>query len=949
MNNLNLALSILKERENNEIYFEKYFKITERDNNNIIPFKINKSQLKLKKIIEKWEKGERRTLFVVILKARRQGFSTYVEADFFKRIMHEKNKTAMVISYNENSAKTINAMCNMFYQYLPANIKPLSRASRGNGVILENPKYDPNFDMSDTNDPGLQSEFLIETSNNVSAGRGYNINYLHISELGLWIGDPRITMTSLLQAIPNKNSIVIIESTANGYNYFKEVWDEANAYIDIDGKRKKKNDYIPLFIPWFEDEGSVMPYTLFRLTRHNDHQWGNELELKDRYDLTYEQLEWRRWCIINKCDGSLSTFHQEYPCVAKGQLISTNKGFKKIEDIEVGDITETGTVKYKIGKGVKQILKITTWSKREIRVTCDHLISTKNNGFTKACNLKNGDEIRLSVPIFSREYATIKYNDYPVKESRIKIDEKIGLFLGYFMGDGCFMKNLSGSITVEFACDKRDTNVCEEIETLCGHIIGEKPTNRITGKNNGCYNIRSNNNKWFDFMLNLTCIERKDDNRYTRKVSVPDFIKKSPMPVIREFISALFESDGCVYKYSNNIMLFSKHEEFLRDIQLLLLGFGIGSNIRVQNKINNEGREYIGRVLYISAEYAYIFKRDIGFRSERKISYCSKTPQATSRKSHSAEYDKIEAIEDDGTDEVYDLTLANDNPTFGVNGILVHNCSPEEAFIATGAPVFDNASVEGRKEKLRLHYKDKPPLRGMFEYRFNVDRTIDDNSINFVPDEQGIITIYKEPERGKPYFIGGDTAGEGSNSFAAHCVDNTNGMQVAVYHCQMNADLFAYQMYCLGVYYNMAMIAIEMNYDGTPIKRLQDLNYWNLYKRVIEDNIAETVQEKYGFRTTTITRPLIISNLVATVRESMESFNDVDTLLEMLEFAKDKNGIPHANPGKSDDLVMAAAITHYCRKQMWTDVETSPEKRVDKDAWQQEYEDRKDPTGSWFE
>jgi hypothetical protein len=46
---------------------------------------------------------------------------------------------------------------------------------------------------------------------------------------------------------------------------------------------------------------------------------------------------------------------------------------------------------------------------------------------------------------------------------------------------------------------------------------------------------------------------------------------------------------------------------------------------------------------------------------------------------------------------------------------------------------------------------------------------------------------------------------------------------------------------------------------------------------------------------------------------------------------------------------MAAAITHYCRKQMWTDVETSPEKRVDKDAWQQEYEDRKDPTGSWFE
>jgi hypothetical protein len=580
MDNLKLAINAiatLKEREDNEVYFEKYFKITERDESNVIPFKINKSQMKLKKIIDEWEKGNRRTLFVVILKARRQGFSTYVEADFFKRIMHEKNKTAMVISYNENSAKTINAMCNMFYQYLPASIKPLSRASRGNGVILENPKYDPSYDTSDKNDPGLQSEFLIETSNNVSAGRGYNINYLHISELGLWIGDPRITMTSLLQAIPNKNSIVIIESTANGYNYFKEVWDEANAYIDIDGKRKKKNDYIPLFIPWFEDEGSVLPYTFFKLTNYDSKQWGNELELKNRYDLTYEQLEWRRWCITNKCDGSLNTFHQEYPS------------------------------------------------------------------------------------------------------------------------------------------------------------------------------------------------------------------------------------------------------------------------------------------------------------------------------------------------------------------------SSEEAFIATGAPVFDNAKVEARKERLRSYYKDKPPKRGLFEYRFNVDRTIDDSSIQFVADENGVMTIYKEPENGKPYFIAGDTAGEGSNSFAAHCLDNTNGMQVAVYHCQMNSDLFAYQMYCLGIYYNTAMIAIEMNYDGTPIKRLQDLHYWNLYRRVVEDNIEETMQEKYGFRTTTITRPLIISNLVATVRESIETFNDVDTLLEMLEFAKDKNGIPRANPGKSDDLVMAAAIAHYCRKQMWTAIDRPKEKEEELD------EDDKDP------
>ena len=36
-------------------------------------------------------------------------------------------------------------------------------------------------------------------------------------------------------------------------------------------------------------------------------------------------------------------------------------------------------------------------------------------------------------------------------------------------------------------------------------------------------------------------------------------------------------------------------------------------------------------------------------------------------------------------------------------------------------------------------------------------------------------------------------------------------------------------------------------------------------------------------------------------------------------------------PGKSDDLVMAAAIAHYCRKQMWTTVEPPKEAQEELD------------------
>ena len=1305
----NKLVSIANSRESGDKaeYFEKYLKIKDRDSANMIPFKVNSSQLRLKAIIDKWDKGDdKRTLFIIILKARRQGFSTYVEADFFTRIKHEKNKTAMIISYDDPSSTEINKMTDKFYQYLPQEHKPLRRPSRSNGLKLENPKFDFLLPISPTNDPGLQSEFLIETAGNPNAASGYNINYLHVcmhkdsliimedgssksikevcigdliitsageispitnkfymgkkntytietwlsnenisvtaehkiltdsgykkcedlsnqdwirlpsmqltnkirsytfrlmnvprkqgggkqhvekisfrldydagyfigyylaeghvhkhsnkypnyydivfashisekyfeniipfverfassykikeepsanrrilvvrgrilaeavndicgrtvdkqipswffktnkkfikgvlagyfsgdgtktkaivngkypihsisaisicekitrqikrlilsldkgvpsvrfytdrtrygkktkdvyniacngklgkfvenlignsndsplksssnkykkingsyyvkirsiepfeiadvydievesknhdfetpigivsnSELAKWSGDIKSTMTSMLPSIPLLNSIVIVESTAKGYNFFKDLWDDSNTYDNINGQRVKKNDYIPLFIPWFFDQKCVLPYTGFSLTRFKHPLFGNEFEIFKTHKVSYEQLEWRRWCIRKL--GTLEEFHQEFPCVAKGQLVSTNKGFKKIEDIECCDVTETGIVKGKFNKGIKPILKITTFSKRIIRVTHEHLMAT-SDGFVKANKLAEGDVLSLSKPIFAKKYYSVEYNEYPVKKSTILINEKIGLFLGYFTGDGSFLRSLKKQCTVDFACDARDINVCEEIESLCEYIIGSKPTNRLTGKNKGCYNIRSNNNKWFDFMLNLDCIHRKNDDRYIRKVSVPKYIMNSPKSVIKEFISGLFEADGCIYKYSNNIMLFSKHEDFLRDIQLLLLGFGIGSNIRTQDKINGSGRKYIGRVLYISAEYAYIFKNEIGFKSDRKISYCSKSPRKTTRKTHSAEFDRIISIEEDGNDMVYDLTLSNDNPTFGVNGILVHNCSPEEAFIATGSAVFDNAKVQARLDKLREYYKDEFDeegnliikfTTGEFSFgKFKVDRTIDNSKIEFIPADHGIITIYQEPKKGFPYMIGCDTAGEGSDYFAAHVINNKTGEQVAVYHCQHDSDLFAYQMYCLGIYYNEAMIAIEMNFDPSPINRLQDLFYWNLYKREVYDSTEATTTKKVGFQTNSRTRELVISTLIEVVRDNIQWINDIETLKEMLEFIKSKTGKKEANTGKHDDLVMSLSITYGCADQMVSDVEVVEE------------------------
>jgi hypothetical protein len=264
--------------------------------------------------VEDWKKQypdplKRPTLFIIILKARQVGFSTVVEAIFFHELNFSPNKVAMIVSYDEESAKNINDMSDRYYQYLPRTIKPLRRPSRGKGLLFENADYDDRIAYKlDDNDPrkkpGLQSKFLIDTARNKNAGSSYTINFLHVSELAKW-QDAKATLTSLLQAVPQYGGIVVIESTANGIETFHRLWKEA--------KRGELN-YHTIFVGWQEHK----EYTLdFETTQKRIDFIASlkekEIKLKDQLNLTYEQLNWRRDTIRKKCQNDEAIFDQEYP------------------------------------------------------------------------------------------------------------------------------------------------------------------------------------------------------------------------------------------------------------------------------------------------------------------------------------------------------------------------------------------------------------------------------------------------------------------------------------------------------------------------------------------------------------------------------------------------------------------------------------------------------------
>ncbi len=231
----------------------------------------------------------------------------------------------------------------------------------------------------------------------------------------------------------------------------------------------------------------------------------------------------------------------------------------------------------------------------------------------------------------------------------------------------------------------------------------------------------------------------------------------------------------------------------------------------------------------------------------------------------------------------------------------------DEAFLTSGSAVFDNEAIIQQREKA-----PRPVRRGEFE--FDYDGLLIKN-YRFIERENRSISIYEEPKENYPYVIGGDTAGEGSDFFTGQVLRNTDGLQVAVLRHQFDEGIYARQMFCLGRYYNNALIGIEVNYSTYPTKELERLRYPALFVRQSEDTYTHKMKDSYGFLTTSVTRPVIIAALVEIMRDTPELVRDFTTLGEMLTFVYNGHRRPEAMKNAHDDCVMALAIAHYIRPQ----------------------------------
>lgn len=237
-------------------------------------------------------------------------------------------------------------------------------------------------------------------------------------------------------------------------------------------------------------------------------------------------------------------------------------------------------------------------------------------------------------------------------------------------------------------------------------------------------------------------------------------------------------------------------------------------------------------------------------------------------------------------------------------------CTPREAFLLSGKNVFDTEVILERLTRL-----PKPIKVGYFTYKYDGLRLTD---IKWVDDKNGYIKLYTLPKQiaFTEFCIGGDTAGDGSDFFTGHVLDAKSGVQVAHLKHQFDADQYTRQMYCLGKYYRDALIGIEANFDTYPIRELQRLGYPKQYVRTVQDSYTGKTEKRFGFKTTSLTRPTIISRLIEVVREHCDTICDKDTLEELLTIVRNEKGRIEAPEGGHDDDMMGLAIAHEIRDQV---------------------------------
>ncbi|MFN3199792.1 MAG: SpoVR family protein [Bradymonadia bacterium] len=230
------------------------------------------------------------------------------------------------------------------------------------------------------------------------------------------------------------------------------------------------------------------------------------------------------------------------------------------------------------------------------------------------------------------------------------LDEALGAFLGYLAGDGHISRRKR-----HLGLTTGDEPQARRFFELAESLFGVTPTQRLDGNR---WRVLLHAETVSDFLtqgLGMT------EGPSAHEKKVPDAVLRSPEPVVRAFLRALFDCDG--YAGKQGVILSTVSDKMAEQVQLLLLNYGILNRRRRQK----DGCWHV----HVTGASAKTFAERIGFGLERKQTALE--AYVSDRKWFKAErwFDEVVALTE-GREDVYDISVT-DTHRYAAGGLINHN------------------------------------------------------------------------------------------------------------------------------------------------------------------------------------------------------------------------------------------------------------------------------------
>lgn len=238
---------------------------------------------------------------IIILKSRQQGISTLWLVSFFDDCCTQPDFSIGLMAQGTDESEKLLERVKLLWE----TMNPYILAYWDIMLTKDNTKE---FSLSNGSSIYIRTSF-----------RSTTLQRLHISEMGKIANKSpekaKETKTGTLQALAQGN-IGIVESTAEGDNMYKDMWDNA---VKFSGNMTPK-DFAPVFLSWLDDPDCTIEQDQF--IPEKIEEYFKKVELETSKKLTRQQKNF--WVTQYRELGD--KVYQEYPSTPTEAFMSTKQG-----------------------------------------------------------------------------------------------------------------------------------------------------------------------------------------------------------------------------------------------------------------------------------------------------------------------------------------------------------------------------------------------------------------------------------------------------------------------------------------------------------------------------------------------------------------------------------------------------------------------------------------------